>query len=79
MDVETIASAIRARGLEMPAILFLEMHKPLISLGRALAPLCAPVLGLALGSERVSQITSLLDSPRAVELLIAKLEEPHGH
>src|SRR5213083_1089019 len=73
--IERIASAIVKRRMETPAILFLEMHKPLsfiASQGLVVAsPLIAPLVGL----DNVPMATKLIEKRENVELLIKRIEE----
>jgi|DewCreStandDraft_4_1066084.scaffolds.fasta_scaffold53337_2 hypothetical protein len=73
--VEKIARAVVAKGLETPAILFLEMHKPLsfaASQGLIVAsPLIAPLVGF----DRVQSAQRLMAERQNVELLIRKIED----
>lgn len=73
--IEKIAQNIHKRGLETPAILFLEMHKPLsFFVSQTLivtSPLIAPIVGL--GS--VSAASRLLENRDNVERLIQRIEE----
>ena len=73
--IQKVASMICARRMETPAILFLEMHKPLsfiASQGLVVAsPLVAPLVGL----ENVQLATRLIEKRENVELLIKRIEE----
>jgi hypothetical protein len=67
---------IRKRGLEGPAILFFEMHKPLSNVfahaGAAFAPFMVPLLGF----DFVQKYSSLLRNRDNVERLIELVERP---
>lgn len=73
--VENLAFQIRKRKLETPAILFLEMNKPVTRLaGNALivfTPFIAPFVGM----DNVHNYSRLLMERENVERLILKLEE----
>ena len=73
--VERAASAVQRSGLATPAILLLEMHKPLAGVaGQTLilgAGLLAPVLGI--GSVRL--LSSFLKSRANIERLIVRIEQ----
>jgi len=73
--IENLARKIVDRKLETPAILFLEMHKPVAFLGsQALlvaSPILAPLFGLE-GTEKYSRLFSSIDN---VEKLIQKIED----
>lgn len=73
--IEDLARKIVDRRLETPAILFLEMHKPVAFLGSqallAASPILAPLFGLE-GPEKYSRLFSSIDN---VEMLIRKIED----
>lgn len=73
--IERIASAIHRHRMETPAILFLEMHKPIsfmASQGLIVGtPLIAPFAGL----ENVQTLSRLLRDRDNVERLIQRIEE----
>lgn len=66
---------VRERKFEVPAILFLEMHKPVSRLaGNALivfAPFVAPFVGI----DNVHNYSRMLMQPGTVEKLILRLEQ----
>ena len=74
--LETVALAVRRRGLQTPALFFIEMNRPLGFTACqgliALAPFIAPLLGL----DRVQKLGRLLADPRAVDELVTRLESP---
>ena len=73
--IEKLASGIVSRGLATPAILFLEMHKPLSFIASqgliVTSPLVAPIVGL----DRVQTATKVLQDRANVERLICRIEE----
>ncbi|GAB4459969.1 MAG: hypothetical protein OHK0029_23260 [Armatimonadaceae bacterium] len=74
--LDSVAEAIRQRGLQTPALFFIEMHRPLGFLAAqgliVLTPMLAPLLGL----DRVQKLGRLLSDPEAVEELVRLLETP---
>ena len=66
--------AIARRGLQTPALLFLEMHKPLAFVASqgiiAFVPLFGPLIGLA----RMQAIGRLLAHPGGLDELINRIE-----
>ena len=72
--IDKIATGVVKRGLETPAILFLEMHKPLsfvVSQGMVVgSPLIAPFVGF----DNVQIATRLMENRENVELLIRRIE-----
>jgi hypothetical protein len=65
---------IRKRKLEVPAILFLESHKPLMYLGSQAAIVFAPMLVPFLGFDNVNDYSRLLSNRQNIETLIERLE-----
>jgi hypothetical protein len=72
--IEKAADQIRKRGLTVPAILTLEMHKPLAYIGGQAAVAFAPFIAPITGYERYHDYTRLLSKRENVERLIRTLE-----
>ncbi len=74
--LDKCAGEIRRRQLEAPAILFLEMHKPLSNVlahaGLAVSPFLVPLFGF----DFMNDYSNLLQKRDNVERLICMLEEP---
>ena len=72
--VEKTASEIVRRGLQTPAILFLEMHKPLSGVmghaSVAFAPFALPFVGF----DRYADLSRLISSRENVERLLQRIE-----
>lgn len=73
--IEQIAQQIHRRGLETPAILLLEMHKPLSFFASQTLIVTSPLIAPIVGFGRVSAASRLLESRDNVELLIQRLEQ----
>jgi hypothetical protein len=73
--IESIARRVVARGLEAPAALFMELHKPLAFLMGQAALAAVPFLGLFFAPEEIERGVRLLGSPEAVEQLITRIEQ----
>lgn len=73
--IERIARRIASYGLEVPAILFLELHKPLANLlGHSLLfafPFLAPFFGV----NALKDATAVLSTEEGIEALIKRIEE----
>ena len=69
------AQFVARRGLQTPAILALEMHKPLGNIAGHGLVLVAPLLGPLLGIDRMQKLARVLMEPDAIEELIRKIEE----
>ena len=74
LSIPWLASKIRAKKLEGPAIMLLEMHKPLVGVAHAATLLSAPLL-IALGAGKfMKSLAELLESRENIERLITLLE-----
>jgi hypothetical protein len=60
--------------LTAPAILFLEMHKPLAFAGAQMMWIAQPFLGLWLNHADIRDVALLLEDPVGVDDLIERLE-----
>lgn len=73
--IEEAAKVILSRRLETPAIMAIEVHKPLASIGGqtmvALAPFIAPFIGF----DRLNQWSQFMVKPGAIDRLIQRLED----
>ena len=73
--INRIARGIVLRRMETPAILFLEVHRPLSFIASqslvATSPLIAPFIGI----ENIQIASQLLADRNNVELLIDRIEE----
>lgn len=73
--IERLSGRIVRRGLETPAILFLEMHKPLCFFASQGVLFAMPLLGAFLEPREIEQLARLLDSQENVDRLIARIDE----
>lgn len=73
--LEKIANQVVGRGLETPAILFLEMHKPLTFMASQGLVVTSPLLAPLIGFERVHTVSRLLEDRNNVERLIRRIED----
>ncbi|MCB0358335.1 MAG: hypothetical protein KDD44_01820 [Bdellovibrionales bacterium] len=72
--VERIAATLERMRLEAPAILFLELHRPVLPLLHTLALLLEPVATPFFGTERIASLKTLLSSRETIDELINQLE-----
>lgn len=70
-----LSQSIKKRGLQAPAVFFLEMHKPLIGLFEAFALISAPLTSLLFGAKYSRIIPIVFSSVSNVECLIRLLED----
>ena len=79
--ITNLVNWIRARGLESPAILFLQANKPLALIGSQALFLLQPALGFVgstLGwfeNDRIiAEYAALLETPESIERILSLLE-----
>ena len=73
--LDRIAEALVVRRLEVPAILALELHKPLAFVASQALIVITPLLAPALGLERMQKATRLLEDRGNLERLIERIEQ----
>ena len=70
-----IADRIIALKLELPALLFLQLHLPLTTLAHTACLLCAPIASPLFGFERIKAVEELLSDRKNIERLIELIEK----
>ncbi len=73
--IDDLARRAARAHVTAPAILFLEMHKPLAFLGAQFLWAAQPFLALWFNHADVREIARLLEDPISVEQLIERLSE----
>ena len=73
--LDKVASFIVERGLEAPALMFLEMHRPLANIGGHALLMASPLLGPIVGMPRVEALYRALSKPGGLDYLIERIEE----
>lgn len=73
--IESIASHIAARRLETPAVMFLEMHKPLSFVASQALVVALPMLGPLIGAQRMADLSKLLQDRANIDTLIERIED----
>ena len=73
--IERVALQIKKRHLETPAILFLEMHKPLANVAGHAAIAFSPFVMPFLGFKTVDEYSLFFSDRENIETLIRCLEE----
>jgi hypothetical protein len=73
--VERIAKRVVAARLETPAVLWLEMNRPLAFLASQAVLVGLPILGLVVRPDDIAAFSDLLKEPEGVESLIRRIEE----
>lgn len=72
--IDELARKVVDRRLETPAILFLEMHKPVTFLASQTMLVASPFLVPLFGLEGVQKYSRLFSTRENVELLIQRIE-----
>ena len=72
--IDRVVQQIAGRGMTAPAILFLEMHKPLAFLGAQLLWIAQPFLSIGLNNADLSDLITVIEDRAGVEELIERLE-----
>jgi len=72
--IDRLAEWIAGRGLVTPAMFLLEINKPFSFLGSQALWMFQPLLGPAMGHERVAAWARLLEDRANVERLLERLE-----
>jgi hypothetical protein len=73
--IEKVAIGIVRRGMETPAILFLEMHKPVSFLASQSLVVISPFTAPFIGMENVQIASKLMEDRENIERLIRRIEE----
>lgn len=74
-EIEEIAGFIHKKKLEVPAVMFLELNKPLSLFYSSVFLVSTPVLGAFLGSDRMKKLYLLMEKRENIEKLIKRIEE----
>jgi hypothetical protein len=72
--LQRCAEAVVRRRMETPAVLALELHRPLAFLGSQAVIVATPFLAPLVGLDTVRELTLLLQEPGSVDLLIRRIE-----
>jgi hypothetical protein len=73
--LDRVAREVTRRRLEAPAILVLEMHRPLMFLGSQFLILFTPMLGPAFGLDNLHRLTALLQDRANLDRLLDRIDE----
>ncbi len=73
--IDAFAQKVDARGLHVPVILFLEMHKPFAFLAGQSMVLGSGFLAPLFGAGNVQRYSKLIESRENVERMIRRIEE----
>jgi hypothetical protein len=73
--LDRLANQVVARGLTVPATLFLEMHRPFAFLASQGLLVATPFLAALFGVELVQRWASLLERPENVGRLVERIAE----
>lgn len=73
-DIKILGDSILSRGLRVPAVFFLELHKPVAHLVGEGISASKPLLSLLFKSANLETARQLCSSPDQIEQLITYLE-----
>ncbi|QNO14555.1 hypothetical protein HYG86_07055 [Alkalicella caledoniensis] len=73
--IERIAAWINKKSLAVPAVLYLELHKPVAGIASAFVNFLAPGLDWILGEKNLEDLANILQDRREVERLIVRIED----
>ena len=73
--ISEIANFIIKKKMETPAILFLELNKPLALFYGSMVHVSTPFLGAIFDADKMNKLGVIMSDRKNVELLICKLEE----
>jgi hypothetical protein len=76
--VERVVAEVRRRGLTTPAIVFLEMSRPLNYVSAQAMHFFQPIVAAILDTAAYDHFTEFLEHRGSIEYLVARLEEPGG-
>lgn len=74
--IQKTAAFVKKQGVRTPAVLFLEMHKPLSGIAAHAAIAFAPFIMPFLGFSRVDKYSRFFADRENVERLICEIENP---
>lgn len=73
--IDSIAQKIVGRHLQTPAVLFLDMHKPLSFIASQSVLVAMPLLGMLFGAQSIADLSKFLAERENIEALIARIED----
>ena len=73
--LDRVAREVTRRRLEVPAILALELHRPLTFLGSQALVVFTPLLAPAFGVENLQKVSKLLEDRGNLDRLMERIEE----
>lgn len=76
--IEGVARRVVNMRLSAPAVLFLEMHKPLTFLASQAMTFVSPVFAAFFGFERMNEVAAFLRNRENIEALVERIEELEG-
>lgn len=77
--IDRVASRIAQMGFIAPAILFLEMNKPLAFLGAQALLVAQPLLDMGISRADMNDLANILEDRTGIDELIDRLEYYRNH
>ncbi len=78
LDLDGLAQAVVDRGLAVPAMFFLELHRPLAHLASQAMVVGTPILAPLLGLSRFDELREVLADPIRYKAFLELLENKAG-
>lgn len=72
---DKVIDQVLKRGLDLPAVLFLEAHKPFGNIGSHAVMTFSPFIIPFMGLDQTVGVSRLMATPGAIERLIQRLED----
>ena len=73
--IEWLAKQIVKRGLSTPAVIFVEMSRPISFIGSQAVQFFSPFINVALNSHLSSEIALIMEDRKNIDRLLDRLEE----
>jgi hypothetical protein len=73
--IEWVAKQVVKRGLSTPAIVFVEMSRPVSFLGSQAVHFFAPFINVAINSQLSSEIATVMEDRKNIDRLVDRIEE----
>jgi uncharacterized membrane protein len=72
--IQRMAEEVARRRLEVPAVLLLEMHRPLTFLASQALVVSTPFLGALVGPDNVLKLSKLMEDRANLDRLLERIE-----
>ena len=73
--IEWLAKQVVKRGLSTPAVIFMEMSRPISFIGSQAVQFFSPFINVALNSQLSSEIALVMEDRKNIDRLLDRIEE----